>query len=192
LTEAEPDLEGVALRIARVLGADGVLAGGMAVAAHGYVRATQDVDFVVRIPLPALKKRLRAEGIATTLHRGDSSEGDFSCLKGTLQGVRFDLIPPLVALDWERALEVVMEGGALLRVVDLDGLLRLKLRAHGPKDLMDAAALLLLNPGHDEPARQAAASYGVLADLEAWLADPRLRADVQGSGERRPRKKRRT
>lgn len=178
MTEAEPDLEAVALRIAAVLAGDAVLAGAMAVAAHGFVRATQDVDFVVRAPLREVQNRLRAEGIQATLNRGDPAEGDFSCLKGTLGGVRFDVIPPLVPLDWERSFEVVMPSGGRLRVVDLDGLIRLKLHAHGPKDLMDAAALLLRNPAQVAAARRVAVSYGILDGLDTWLRDPRLKAEV--------------
>ena len=55
-------LEDVAIRVAAALGEDEcVLIGGLAVGAHGYVRATTDVDFVVR-DLDAASKRLRERG----------------------------------------------------------------------------------------------------------------------------------
>jgi len=44
-----PDLENVALRLVRILGADEcMLVGGLAVGAHGYVRGTADVDLIVK------------------------------------------------------------------------------------------------------------------------------------------------
>jgi hypothetical protein len=176
------DLERVALLLAEVLGESGMLVGGMAVGAHGYVRATDDVDFVARIPLTEVRKRLHALGIAATVHRGNALEGDFDCLKGTVDGVRFDVMPPLVALEWDRVIEVPMTEKRRLRVVDLDGLIRLKLRAQGPRDLMDVAALTLRHPERLAAAREAAGSYGALDRLDRWLADPRLQAEVLETG----------
>jgi hypothetical protein len=187
------DLERVALLLAEVLGENGVLVGGMAVGAHGYVRATDDVDFVARMPLTDVRRRLRTLGIKATVHRGNLLEGDFDCLKGTVDGVRFDVMPALVALDWDRAIEVPMTGKRRLRVVDLDGLIRLKLRAHGPRDLMDVAALTLRHPERLAPAREVARSHGVLDRLDQWIADPRLRAELLETGRaEKARKARRT
>jgi hypothetical protein len=172
----------VASRLAKLLGEDGVLVGAMAVAAHGYVRATRDVDFAVKVPLEEVLSRLRAVGITATLKRGDVLEGDFPCLTGTIGRVRFDVIRPPVPLEWNDAVEVSL-AGVPLRVVDLDGLIRLKLRAQGPKDLMDAAALLLRHPEHLESARKAARSARVLDKLDIWLRDPRLQAEVERAAE---------
>jgi hypothetical protein len=72
-----------------------------------------------------------------------------------------------------------------LRVVDLDGLIRLKLLAQGPRDLMDVAALMLRHPERVAAAREAARSYGVLERLDQWLADPRLRAELLETGKPR-------
>jgi hypothetical protein len=164
----------VALRLASVLGVDGLLIGGMAVGAHGYVRATRDVDFVTSIPLPEIRTRLSHHGITATLERGE-----FSCLRGTLDGVSFDVLPPLVPLDWDQAIEVPMGGNARLRVVDLDGLIRLKLLAQGPKDLMDVAALVLRHPDRLKATREIATAYGALDRLDLWLKDPRLQAEIR-------------
>jgi hypothetical protein len=180
-----PDLERVALLLAEVLGQDGVLVGGLAVGAHGYVRATDDVDFVARIALAEVRQRLRGRGIASAVRRGDPTEGGFDCLRGVIDGVRFDVMPPLVQLDWERAIEVPMTRRDRLRVVDLDGLIRLKLRAQGPRDLMDVAALALAHPDCLERARDAARAYGALDRLDLWLADPRLQAEMKAAGRRR-------
>jgi hypothetical protein len=178
-TPAASALERVASRLAQVLGEDGVLVGAMAVAAHGYVRATRDVDFAVKVPLEEVLGRLRDNGIAATLRRGDVLEGDFPCLTGTIGGIRFDVMTPPVALEWNDAVEISLAGGVPLRVVDLDGLIRLKLRAQGPKDLMDAAALLLRHPEQLESARKAARSARILDKLDIWLADPRLQAEIE-------------
>ena len=81
------DLVLVAARLARILGEEEcVVVGGIAVAGHGYVRGTDDIDFVVRTPLAAARQRLERRGIAVTSTRGDVLEGDFPCLKGTFKG----------------------------------------------------------------------------------------------------------
>jgi hypothetical protein len=167
------DLESTAKKLAAILGKDGLLIGGMAVMAHGYVRATQDVDFVVP-DLAAAEKRLAEHGIAVTRLRGD-----FSCLRGILDGVRFDLLPTLVPIDWDRAIVVPFGKRAAIQVVDLEGLFRLKLRAGGPKDLMDVAALVLRNPSLREKAVEWSVAYKVRDRFQIWLNDPRLEAEMR-------------
>ncbi len=175
-------LQDVAVRVARALGEDDcVLIGGLAVGAHGYVRATTDVDFVVR-DLDAAGKRLGEQGLPFERLRGD-----FSCLRGMVGQVRFDVLPPLVPISWDRAITVSFEGGATLRVVDLESLIRLKLKAGGPKDLMDIAALVLRHPAQRERAQELAVAYRIRDRLDIWLRDPRLKAELAdaASAERR-------
>ena len=184
----KPDLEEVALRLVRVLGADEcVLVGGLAVGAHGYVRATGDVDLIVKASLESVRARLKRNGIRASLHRGDPTAGDFPCLKGTLAGVPFDIMPPLVPLDWRRAVRVPMRPEVTLPIVDLGGLIRLKLRAQGPRDLLDVAALVRRHPEELAAAREMSEAYGVADKLEVWLDDPRLEAEMPA---RPPRRKR--
>ena len=64
-TVGPDDLEEAATRIAAALGDDGVLAGALAVAAWGYVRATDDIDFVARLPAALVVERLKAAGISS-------------------------------------------------------------------------------------------------------------------------------
>lgn len=98
------DLERVALHLSRVLGRDAcMLVGGLAVTAHGYVRATEDVDLIAREPLVEVTARLKAAAIDAALVRGDVRDGDFPCVKGRLEGIPFDVLPPLVRLEWGRA-----------------------------------------------------------------------------------------
>lgn len=167
------DLERAALLLADVLGEAGVLVGGMALGAHGDVRATDAVDFVGRVPLTDVRKRLHALGIRATVHRGNVLEGGFDCLRGTVDGVRFDVMPPLVALDWDRAIEVPMTGKQRLRVVDLDGLIRLNLRAHGPRDLMDVAALVVSSGSRDVPWAVPCASADVCPVRDQEVESPK-------------------
>lgn len=169
-------LEDVAVRVAAALGEDEcVLIGGLAVGAHGYVRATTDVDFVVR-DLDAASKRLREHGLHVERFRGD-----FTCLRGMLGDVRFDVLPPLVPIRWDRAITVSLGKGATIRVVDLEGLIRLKLKAGGPKDLMDIAALVLRHPEQQERAQELAVAYRIRDQLDIWLRDPRLRTELAGA-----------
>jgi len=170
----------VALRLAEIVGAgECLLAGGLAVIAHGYVRATQDVDLVTRLPLREVRERLVRKRVRASLKRGDPLEGDFACVKGVLAGIPFDILPELVPVAWEAALPLFRGPGAVLSVVDLDSLIRLKLKAQGHHDLMDVAMLVLVHPEARRAALAGAAAYRVRDRLEAWLKDPRLRSQAR-------------
>lgn len=190
------DLASAAVRLARLLGPDEcVLIGGLAVGVHGYVRATDDLDFISRQPLSATRETLRKAGIETRLLRGDVLDGGFSCLKGEIDGIRFDVLPPLVPIAWDGAVALDMAGGTL-KVVDLDGLLQLKFRAGGPQDLLDVARLVLLHPETEVRARELATAYGARDRFDTWIRDPRILAQAREEAERtrvprpRPTKKR--
>lgn len=159
----------------RALGeADCALAGGLAVNAHGYVRATRDVDVIVAMSLDEARRRLAALRIEATPFKGDPLEGDFPCLKGRLGGVPFDVLPRLMPFDASHTL-LVNVGDLSLRIVDLDTLFQLKLRAGGPKDLLDVATLAHLHSGGAERARALAQGDAqLLARLNDWLDDRRV------------------
>lgn len=182
-----PDLGSAAMRLARLLGPDEcLLIGGLAVGVHGYVRATDDLDFVSRPSLPVTRDRLRKAGLDTRLLRGDVLGGGFSCLKGEIDGIPFDILPVLVPIVWERALPLDI-GGGTLKVVDLDGLLQLKFRAGGPQDLLDAARLVLLHPETEARAQELATAYRARDRFDAWLQDPRIRAQAAEDARRERR-----
>ena len=175
-----PDFRKVALRLALIIGGDECrLAGGLAVAVHGFVRATKDVDLVARLPLSEVRRRLREGGVEATLFRGDAREGDFPCLRGVLERVPFDVLPELGPVDWERGGVVLRGKEADLRVVSIETLLAFKLKAQGPKDLMDAAMLVLLHPEVQAAALDLARSYRVADRFQGWLEDPSLARDVR-------------
>lgn len=143
-----------AARLQQILGPDAPIIGGMAVNAYGYVRATQDVDLLVRMPLQRARERLEAEGIEVELRKGDPLAGEFSSLSGVLgvevtpghvEGVVFDVLPERVPVHPDRIVTLSVHGLAI-RIVDLETLLRLKLKAGGPKDLYDIGVLANLNP----------------------------------------------
>jgi hypothetical protein len=183
------DLVSAAVRLARLLGPDEcVLIGGLAVGVHGYVRATDDLDFISRQTLGFTREKLQEAGIKTRLLRGDVLDGGFSCLKGEIDGIPFDVLPPLVPIDWDRALALDMRGGTI-KVVGLDALLQLKFRAGGPQDLLDAARLVMLHPETEARARELATAYRALDQFETWLNSPRTRAQAK---EERELERRRT
>jgi len=174
----------VARRVAEALGQqDCLLAGGLAVMAHGFVRATRDVDLLTRLSLSEARARLSKHGLETRLLRGDVLDGGFSCLKGECDGLPFDVLPELVPIHWELAPAVENPAAGGLRAVALEDLLALKLKAQGPKDLMDAAMLVLLHPAAQTRARELATAYRILERLEIWLKDPRIRAQAREEAE---------
>lgn len=175
-------LTAAALKLARLLGPEEcVLVGGLALVVHGVVRATDDLDFVSRDPLELVRRKLYQAGIETRLVRGEVLDAGFSCLKGEIDGIPFDVLPPLVPIAWDQALTAEVAGGTL-RVVDLDGLLQLKFRAQGAQDLLDAARLVLRHPETEARARELATAYRALDRLDMWLDDPRIRAQAREEG----------
>ena len=184
----------VARRIAEALGPDEcLLAGGLAVMAYGFVRATRDVDLLTRLPLSEARARLAKRDLPTRLLRGAPLEGGFSFLKGQCDGLPFDVLPQVVPVHWEGAVPVEGRGAGSLRVVALGDLLALKLKAQGPKDLMDAAILVLLHPETEARARELATAYRALDRFELWLSDPQTQAQAREEADhererRRPRR----
>jgi hypothetical protein len=164
----------------------------MAVAVHGYARATADVDLVSRLPLPEARKRLTDHGVKTTLKHGDVREADFDCLKGVLEGIEFDILPPLVPIDWENTIDVPLGRGETLKFVDLPTLIHLKLRAGGPQDVLDVVMLLQLHPAEVQRARELATAYGLAAQLESFMESPRIKAKASGTVGRRARRSRKS
>jgi hypothetical protein len=169
------ELTSAAVRLSAILGESALLIGGLAVSAWGHVRATEDIDFVSSLSPDALRQRLADHRISTELRRGDRLEGDIPwVLHGKLGSVSFQVLPPLVPIAWENATRVTLPGGGELRIVALPDLIRLKLRAGGPRDLWDVAELLRRYPEMRDDARKWASELARLEELDSWLNDPRL------------------
>jgi hypothetical protein len=179
VNRGDPDLRRIAARLAQVLGPSRcLLVGALAVAVHGYPHATDHVELLTSLDLKGIRKLLRAHGIDTLRQRRNGVAEPLPSVQGTLEGTRFDIVPESVPLQWDHALTLSF-GGVVLRIVDLDGLLRLKLRAGGPQDLMDAAHLILQHPDRIAAAREAARAYRLEDKLDVWLNDPRTRSQVE-------------
>lgn len=170
------DLEQAAIRLAEALGDAVVLVGGLAVSAWGYVRATDDIDFVANVSAQEVQERLAAAGIDSRVLRGSRLDGDIPwCVKGRISGFAFDVLPPLVPIDFEKAVTVTLAGQKPVRVVDLEALLRLKLHAGGPQDLLDTAKLLRAHPELVDRIRPIAEKYRLWVQVDQWMKDPRVR-----------------
>lgn len=167
----------VALKLAELLPEPNALIGALAVGAHGYPRATDDVDFVCPADPTEIQARLGAAGMATSVRRGDILEGDIrSCVFGTLDGIRVDVLFPPVPIDWSATVLLPLATGSRLRVVSLTDLIRLKLRAGGPLDMIDVVQLVRRHPDLVPFALSVAEAYRLRDRLEAWLADPGIRS----------------
>jgi hypothetical protein len=161
----------VAQRLAAVLGEGSALAGGLAVAAWGEIRATRDVDFVTVRPLAEVERALREAGLTFVSRRGDSLSRDLPwVVEGELEGVRFQVFAPRGGKPFA-AVSISPAGGEGPRVpvLDLADLLRLKLEAGGPKDLWDVARLLRRYPEELSHSLAQASSLGVEDELRRWL-----------------------
>lgn len=123
--------------------------GGLAVAAWGVPRATEDIDLLAdATPTSAnLDLALRQAGFEPEWHRGgpDDPVPLLLRLRDATGGPEVDVV--CVTRQWEqellqRAVTVRVPGGPEVRVVSVEDLIVLKLLAGGPGDLADVADLL--------------------------------------------------
>jgi hypothetical protein len=132
-----------------------LVVGAFALAAHGFPRATGDIDFLVRPSgenAPRVVRALQAFG--APLASAGVSEADFTTPGGVYQiGVvprRIDLLTEVSGLSFDEALadHVLRDvDGRSVPFIGREALLRNKRAAGRPKDLADAAALEALRPG---------------------------------------------
>jgi hypothetical protein len=172
----------LAARVAQVLeqeGAPAVIIGAMAMAAHHYARATEDLDLAVAVePLQMrrLAKTLSALGVEVTLREPDPQDplGGVIDVHGAgadrIQVVNFDNSP---AGGFPRLVREALtsssplEPGSNLRVADLFSLIGFKLYAGGDKSWGDIRALLRRNAPVD------------LVALRAWCKERRLARQLE-------------
>jgi hypothetical protein len=143
------------------------LIGGLAVAAHGVVRATQDVDLIVALPVqeaPSLERSLRDNGFQATFYRGAADDPIPGVIRLTIPvagaEVKCDVL--LASRDWQtRAVKngtSIDLGRFVVRVAQPADLFLLKLYAGGPQDLIDAAQLFNLQSSTEQARWKAAAA----------------------------------
>ncbi|MFY8222427.1 MAG: hypothetical protein ACOVJ6_11020 [Pirellulales bacterium] len=131
--------------------------GAVALAAHGYVRFTEDLDLGVNTDLGTLHKAaeaLRTAGFEVELREPDGQDplggvvdvrGPFGLVQIVNYGDRF----PAAIDGGLAAAETVIRPGSRLRIVPLPHLVALKLYAGGTKSRADIVELLSHNPDAD-------------------------------------------
>jgi hypothetical protein len=127
-----------------------VVVGGHAVAFHGHVRATKDLDVLVRSSAENAKKVYAAlAGFGAPLEAFEVQVEDFSQYQGVLQiGVpplRIDILTSIGGVSFQQAIQ---EGdtfevdGRKIPVIGLDALIKNKGVADREQDRADLSALL--------------------------------------------------
>lgn len=147
-------------RIAELLLAEGlsvVVIGAVALAAHRYIRFTQDIDLGVDADINQMRglvEVLRGAGYAVELHEPDGEDplggvidisGDF----GLVQIVNFGNRFPAAIRDALAGEDIRMRPDGGLRIMPIPQLVALKLYAGGWKSLADIVELLRRNPEVD-------------------------------------------
>lgn len=158
---ADPEsLVEVAEAVARILeehGMGSVVIGGVALAAHRYVRYTDDLDLAVSVDPDALRavaEAIRRRGFAVELREPDMDDplggvvdvtGPFGQVQVINYGGRF----PAVIEEALSGATHAIRPGSPLRVVPMPHLIALKLYAGGYKSKADIVELLRRNPDAD-------------------------------------------
>lgn len=148
-----------------------IVVGGLAVAAHGYVRLTQDVDIVIRLSPDSVRNAFRAlaslgyrprvpvtaEGFADAEQRNRwiAEKGMLvlnfqSDLHRETPVDMFVTEPFDFDVEHRQALVEEVAPGIRVHVLRLETLLRLKEQAGRPQDLADVAELRLLHGEHPD------------------------------------------
>lgn len=164
-------------------GTESIVIGAMALAAHGYPRATEDLDLAVSTPLANLHRiaaALESRGYDVTVREPDAQDplGGVIDVRGPdgdlVQVVNFDNSPaggfPRLVHDAVATAEA-LEPGSKLRVVDPYHLVVFKLYAGGPKSTLDILELLDRSPSLDlDRLRQLCAEYRMEQALDRALS----------------------
>lgn len=130
-------------------GADFVIVGGYAVAHHGHVRATKDLDVFVRPSGENATRVMRAmAAFGAPVAALGVSAADFSTAGKVIQlglpPLRIDLVTAVSGIDFDTASQspgTLEIDGRIVRVIDLNALLQNKRTAARPQDLADVSIL---------------------------------------------------
>lgn len=181
--------------VARQLGIEMALIGAAALAAHNYVRGTNDVDLATAVDPRTTLRELQEALTKLALHTKLNMPDEDDVLGGVLgvwehedeEGTPVDVVevvnfhnpyrprPNPAARAIGNAMP--LEAGSPLRYVRLPDLVALKLYAGGRTDLADIGELLVKNPEADvNEIRSAAAPYDRDDNLERLIAEARARA----------------
>lgn len=186
---SSPDLATLELaeRISGMLrehGIENAMIGAGAMAVHGYVRGTHDLDFAVEADLVTglerIRRRLKDEGLQVDLRSPDADDplGGVLDIHGP-HGEHVQIVnyhndfhrgAGMLAFEAIRAAETYDFEGVQLRVVALPHLIALKVYAGGPKSVADILGLLGESPGALPAAREVCARHGLGPKLDRLLA----------------------
>jgi hypothetical protein len=156
-----------------------VVIGAIALAAHRYVRHTEDIDLGVDATVGQLRtllSDLRSEGFEAVLHEPDADDPlggliDVSGPFGLVQIVSFANRFPAAIHDALDAEPARIRPGSALRLTPIPQLVALKLYAGGSQSKADIVELLRRNPDCDlEEIKQTCARYR-LRGLEAVIEE---------------------
>lgn len=156
----QPGLLEAAERIGEVLaerGIDALVIGAAALAAHRYVRHTEDIDLGVNVAiddLPKVAGALQAAGFEVFTREPDGQDPlggviDVRGPFGLVQIVNFGERFPAVIDSGLAEATLPMRAGSRLRIAPLANLVALKLYAGGMKSKADVVEVLRRNPGAD-------------------------------------------
>ena len=167
---------------------DAVVIGAIALAAHHYVRQTDDIDLGVNADVPTLRTvvdSLRREGFAAELREPDGTDPlggviDVTGPFGLLQIISYADRFPAVIEDALRSAELVVREGSPLRLVPIPHLIALKLYAGGHKSKADIVELLVRNPDIDLDEVRALCRRYRLRGLEELIAEACIPEQGQG------------
>jgi hypothetical protein len=136
---------------------DAVVIGAVALAAHHYVRQTEDIDLGINASLSSLHsvvQSLNANGYKAVLREPDMDDPlggviDVSGSFGLVQIVNYGGRFPAVIDDALHTARMSVRAGSRLKVVPLPYLIALKLYAGGHKSKADIIELIVRNPNLD-------------------------------------------
>jgi len=148
LIELAQDFQDLLIELADA-DAEFVVVGGYAVAFHGHVRATKDLDVFVRATRENAEKVYRALAeFGAPLEHFDVTVGDFSGYGGVLQiGLpprRIDIISKVSGITFEDAIDDKRSfelDGRRIPVIGLEALVKNKTAAGRAQDLADVESL---------------------------------------------------
>lgn len=160
---------------------DAVVIGAVALAAHHYVRQTDDLDLGIIADLPKLRAvvaSLREAGLEAELREPDDTDPlggviDVSGSFGLVQIISYAGRFPAVIDDAVRLATLVVREGSPLRIVPIAYLIALKLYAGGHKSKADIVELLLRNPELNLDEVRAVCARYRLEGLEELIVESR-------------------
>ena len=158
---------------------DALIIGGVALAAHQYIRYTDDIDLGVSVDLETLRKvgdALKDAGYDVELRQPDAADPlggvlDVRGAAGLVQIINYGGRFPAVIEDALTSATLVAQPGSMLKIVPLPHLVALKLYAGGFKSKSDIIEVLQRNPDTDrEEIRRLCEQYR-LKGIDALLAE---------------------